>query len=104
MRKNPFARNRRKKKGKWGMLKKTMEKSEIMTKEDDLKIGKMFEMFEQDKTKYVLKRVVPPGKVRYVFSNQKKILLARDHAEIEFHNKPIDIVRPYLLPYNFISF
>ena len=61
----------------------------------------MFEMFEQDKIKYVVKRVVPPGKVRYVFSNQKKILLARDHAEIEFHNKPIDIVKT-LLPYNFI--
>ena len=45
------------------------------------------------KVKYVVRRVIPPGKVRFIFTCQKKIMMARDHSEIEFHTKPIEIVK-----------
>ena len=79
-------------KGKWSMLKKTMESNEMITKEDDKKIDNLFQMFEVDKIKYVVKRVIPPGKVRYTFSNKKKLMLARDHFDIEKVSKPIEVV------------
>ena len=40
----------------------------------------------------MIKRMLPPGKVRYFFSNLTGILLARDIYEIEFNHIPIEIV------------
>lgn len=75
-----------------------MEKNNILDNKENssnLKIGGIFSMFETEKTRYSVTRMVPPGKIRYVFSNVKKILLARDHPNIEFHKIPFKITVKY---------
>ena len=42
------------------------------------KTPERIETYYIQKTKYMIKRMLPPGKIKYIFSTPKKLLFAKD--------------------------
>ena len=61
-----------------------------------------YEIFEETRVKWVLKRMLPPGKIKYIFSNKSKVMIAKDHKRVEFNSRPIKIVTIFYT--NFLTF